>query len=177
MTKEIAKFKNNPETIAIIKKANYDNLPAKDLYGAEISIRKMSLAIGINGEICAKAVLLRMLMKLNQYAYGNNTDKYMSEEQAADIANTLFRSFGDFNIKEINYIFQGIKTGEYGKLYGSYSGNFIMEAFRAYRVKRARFIAKHEQKDYFKKVEAMQKIDGAKELSKYLEKKLLRDKK
>jgi len=160
-TTQIIKYKGDDEVTALIRAAYKPELFKKPelLPASYDSFRKIvKKSDNPNIDTICKAVIVKMLLSINKAAFGNNVDRYMSEEQAAEITVLLFEDFGDLNVTEFGLVARGIKKGKYGKLYGSFTSDFVCQAFQSYRDERGKNLNKAQS---LKNEERMKEQDKA----------------
>lgn len=173
----IVKLKNHDITNSIIRYCYNEMaiLNPKSLYNSTYSLRKISKSNKIeNAHLYCKSIISKMLLRLNKAAFGNNTERYMSEDQISDLSVIIFDDYGDMNINELAYIEKGIKKGIYGTLYGNYSTAFVCQAFEVYRKERSKYMDAVESKVFQEKLKLVQGIDGKGGLLSYKKKKLVK---
>ena len=74
----------------------------------------------------------------------------MTDEQIAQTANLILDDYECRNLKPEDYkvIFEGIKKGEYGKIFNRLDGQVIFEAIRAYGERRAVWVEENHYREH-----------------------------
>lgn len=140
---------------------NMATIKPEQLYNSTASIRKISKSDKLaNPETTCKAIIFRLINRLNIAAFGNVEEKYMAQDQVMELINIIFSDYADLNINELAYIEKKIKKGDYGTLYGNFSIAYICRAFDAYRAERAVYMAKAAKEEYQRKLDAISQTDG-----------------
>ena len=174
---ELVKYSKDKNTTVVIRYCSDQIALTKPatLFLSAPSLRKIANSDKLqNPGMVAKSIFLRLLSSLNVAAFGNATNKYMSEDQCADLAGILFDDYGDLNYNELAYIGKKIKKGDYGNFYGNYSSMFICNAFNSYRTERAKYMANKDREELQQKLASIEKINGLAGLLEYKKNKLLK---
>ena len=81
-----------------------------------------------------KSVLMVWLIGLNEFIYGNDMQKSLTENQIESTAETLIEmpEFRNITIADLSLVFKKAYSGEFGELYGRIRPDVIMKWFVKY---------------------------------------------
>ena len=88
----------------------------------------------IKGEGFIKSVLGLWIAGLNEFIYGNDTEKALTEYQIVTLCELVAEKFEvkNLNIADISLIFKQAYSGRFGKLYGRIRPDVIIDWFEQY---------------------------------------------
>ncbi|WP_440880674.1 hypothetical protein [Tenacibaculum sp. C7A-26P2] len=99
-----------------------------------------------------KSTISIWIAGLNEFIYGNDRDKALTEfqiENTADILSERFE-FSNINIADLSFVFKKAYAGGYGKLYGRLRPDIIINWFIEYFNERCNTAAQISDNQHFK---------------------------